>query len=239
MVRGDPAGAAAPLREALEAARRNDWRAYAVAALRRSAELNMIAADLPTARAQAEEAAALAAEMQRPPDVAKARIALGSILLEQAETGEAARVLGASADALRTQKRPDEEAFAVALLANALAGSDRERARSAAARALQLAGRADNRETRLVATTQAQRARLRLDLSACASALRALRSTAAEAHRIGFMHAELDARLAAGEGEVRCGQGAAGRARLAALEPAARARGFLLLAAKAARAAGR
>ena len=70
-----------------------------------------------------------------------------------------------------------------------------------------------------------------------ASVGRNLDATLAEATKLGFVPYQYQARLALGEMEMKFGQTTAGHAHLAALEKDARAKGFLLIARKAAAAA--
>jgi len=64
--------------------------------------------------------------------------------------------------------------------------------------------------------------------------LAALQSVLTEADKLGFVPCYFEARLALGEVEMSAGDTSAGRARLKALEKDARAKGFLLIARKAA-----
>jgi len=68
-------------------------------------------------------------------------------------------------------------------------------------------------------------------------AVRSLEATVAHAATLGYVPGEFEARLALGEIEMKSGQTAAARARLVALEKDASAKGFLLIARKAAAAA--
>jgi hypothetical protein len=72
-----------------------------------------------------------------------------------------------------------------------------------------------------------------------AGAARDLNSLLAEATRKGFLIIQLRARLALGELEVQSSDLQTGRARLAAVEKDAAAKGFLLIARKAKAMAGR
>lgn len=64
-----------------------------------------------------------------------------------------------------------------------------------------------------------------------------LKAALSEATKTGFVPEQLEARLALGEIEMKSGKSAVGRARLEALEKDATAKGFLLIARKAAAAA--
>jgi hypothetical protein len=67
-----------------------------------------------------------------------------------------------------------------------------------------------------------------------ADASKSLETVRLDAAKYGFATVGLEARLAQGEIEMRAGSVTAGRARLSALEREARARGFGLIARKAA-----
>ena len=75
-----------------------------------------------------------------------------------------------------------------------------------------------------------------VDLNFC-EAIQALETVLAEAEKIGYAPGRFEARLALGEIEMKSGKTAAGRARLEQLEKDATAKGFLLIARKAAAAA--
>jgi hypothetical protein len=81
-------------------------------------------------------------------------------------------------------------------------------------------------------------ARVRAATGATLEAVKSLNATLTEATTHGYLGAQLAARLALGETEMRSGQAVAGRSRLTALEKDATAKGFLLIAHKAAQARG-
>lgn len=70
--------------------------------------------------------------------------------------------------------------------------------------------------------------------SEIAQAVKDLETIEPEATESGFLEEQLESRLALGQIEMKSGKTAAGRARLAALEKDAGAKGFLLIARKAA-----
>jgi hypothetical protein len=65
-------------------------------------------------------------------------------------------------------------------------------------------------------------------------AIKLLQDTIQEARKAGFLGLQFDARLVFGEAEMRSGNTVAGRTQLASLERDAKAKGFLLIARKAA-----
>jgi hypothetical protein len=75
-------------------------------------------------------------------------------------------------------------------------------------------------------------------VKASVEAVRKLQSTQAEARRLGFLGLELETQLAIGQIEMGYGAADAGRSRLGVLEKIARAKGYALIARKAAAAAG-
>jgi hypothetical protein len=81
-------------------------------------------------------------------------------------------------------------------------------------------------------------ARLRAVNGRGVEALRDLAATLAEATELGLFAVQLEARLALGEVELAVGQGDGGRARLHSLAQEASAKGFGLMARRAAATAG-
>ena len=77
-------------------------------------------------------------------------------------------------------------------------------------------------------------AEIRTTLGNAADAANTLKQLVNDSHRAGLVPNEFEARLALTEAEVRASHSAAGRAQLASLERDARAKGFLLIARKAA-----
>ena len=85
------------------------------------------------------------------------------------------------------------------------------------------------RNTLSVAATVARRD----ELKSPGDAIRRLRAAIDDATKSGYIREAFEARLALGETEIRTGNRAAGRARLAALAADASAKGFRLVARKA------
>jgi hypothetical protein len=101
-----------------------------------------------------------------------------------------------------------------------------------AARAAALQPKIEFRHTRIgTATTLA---RVNGALGKRAEAMKSLESLLVEATQIGLVPYQFDIRLALGEMEIQNGEAAKGRARLAELRRDATAKGFRLLARKAA-----
>ena len=97
-----------------------------------------------------------------------------------------------------------------------------------------LAAKSQNRANRLqlgIAAAELEAARGGIE-----QARQSLLAILAEANRTGFLEYQLKARLALGETEMSSGKTTAGHTRLIALKKDATAKGFLLIARKAARA---
>jgi tetratricopeptide (TPR) repeat protein len=115
-----------------------------------------------------------------------------------------------------------------------LAEGKQAEARAAILRASALINKAERTDTRFTIEITASRVLAasgnRRD---AAEAARRLQAIIAQAHRLGFIPYEFEARLALGEVEIKDGSTAAGRAQLAALETEARRQGFELVARQA------
>jgi hypothetical protein len=105
-------------------------------------------------------------------------------------------------------------------------------ARSAIARATELTEKNRNRRTRLDVNIAA--ARVLAASGKLAEAERRLHAAIDEAREVHSVDRGLESRLTLGEVELLAGKAAAGRARLAAVQKEAAAKGFNLLARKAA-----
>jgi DNA-binding winged helix-turn-helix (wHTH) protein/tetratricopeptide (TPR) repeat protein/TolB-like protein len=210
-----------------------------VSALMTVASTLLAEGDLGGAKRVLEEAAAL--PLRPGPGIDRATAA-GNALVRAEVAFEEGRVQDSltearrAAELFRAEGLADEEAFAEAAVGRALlAAKQSHEALQAVGRASAHAQTSDNRllrlsvviaSTRVGAATQAP--------VAIADASKSLESVRLEAAKYGFATLGLEARLALGEIEVHAGSVTAGRARLSALEREARARGFGLIARKAA-----
>ena len=130
------------------------------------------------------------------------------------------------------EKLKDDEAQGHVLLARIfLAGSDPQAAQKEIDRAKELLASTKNRNVIFDRDITTARVDAVHGKFSAASAL--LKKTIVEAGDLGFVARQFDARHALGEIEIQSGDSAAGRARLAALEKDAQAKGFLYIARKA------
>jgi eukaryotic-like serine/threonine-protein kinase len=195
--------------------------------------------DLAVARDRYQEALALQEALADRAAAAQTRLGLATLLVEQGRPAEAEALAREAEEVVRTEKAADLEAAADAVLVRSLlAQGKRVEAGAANERLRGLAAASQDRRVRIAAAIVAARVLASSgEARATSAALEALRRTFAEAARTGWVDHELEARLAAGEIELASGRAAAGRARLAALAKDAAARGFGLVARRAALAA--
>ncbi len=189
--------------------------------------------DLDGARQRQAQALAVQGQLGEKTAAALSRVGLARIALEQRRGADAEGLARTSAEELRSQKLAHEEGWAQGLLAEILLSQRKlDEARSAIHRATELMDTSKNRRTRLdvdIAT-----ARVMAGAGSLPEAARRLQAALAEARQIHSMDRELESRLTLGEVELLTGHAAAGRARLAGVRKDAAAKGFGLLARKAA-----
>jgi hypothetical protein len=164
----------------------------------------------------------------------RSRLALAELSIEEGAFAEGERIAAEVVAECAEPGRADLKADALLVRARALrALADGAAAEAAANEAKALADRSQNRTLRravAIGVGEAQAA-----LGRTAEAARVLAAAAAEAHAAGAVDQELEARRALGEVELSDhALAGAGRMRLAALEREAAARGFLLVARRAA-----
>lgn len=190
--------------------------------------------DLGAARTHHEEALAIREELGVKLDAAESRVSLAEVSLEEGRGAEVEGVIRDAAEEFAAQKAADREAMAYELLGRVLLARNRSReARAAVDRASTLAADGQNRLLRLeVAITEA---RVRAAEGPQSEAVKVLESLIDEAKEIGAVGVGLEARLALGEIEIASGKSEQGRARLREVQKDAEARGFGLIARKAAR----
>jgi tetratricopeptide (TPR) repeat protein len=191
--------------------------------------------DLTAARQRHEEALALRKEIGEKATEAESLLALAGIAVEEGNTQDAETLARKALDEFRVEKLRDDEILARVVLARSLlAQGQAGEARQQIDLASELAARSPARGVRMKYAIAA--ARVRAATGAPLEAIKILNATLTEATTHGDLGSQLEARLALGEIELRSGHAVAGRSRLIALEKDATARGFLLIAHKAAQA---
>ncbi len=194
--------------------------------------LDLVSGDLKSSRRRLEEALAIQEELGAEGRALHARLALARLDLEEGEYQLAVDQARDIAQGFAAARRPVDEARAYAVLARAeLLGDRLPAAREARDRALVLIGSTDDVSLKVevsILAAQLAAAEGRPD-----EALTVLETARAKAAAADLFGRQLEARLAAGEIELRAGRGEGGRARLAAVESDATARGFVRVARKA------
>jgi tetratricopeptide (TPR) repeat protein/TolB-like protein len=235
-LRGDLDESARTLDRSLEICRRIDFKQACAVALSGQGDLLSWEGKLDQAKDKYQEALAIQNEMGAQLDAAQTRVSMAQLLIETGHPGEAEAAVKEAREIIRKEKLVGGETLADAVLVQALVAQEEL---ADAAHELDAA-------TPLGAKVQSEGARLQLAIVAAsvralsaapvdrAAAGRSLEATLAEATRLGFVPYQYQARLALAEIELKAGHSAAGRARLVALEKDARAKGFLLIAQKAA-----
>jgi tetratricopeptide (TPR) repeat protein len=191
--------------------------------------------DLAAARRHHGDARALRMEIGDAHAIGDSDLALAILAIESGEPAAAESAAREQATAFQKLGAPDKEARSLGVLARALLAQGRNAE----------AGEAANRATTLMQKTQDPGVRLAVTIDAARplaasgnrgdikDAVAALEAAVEDAAKHGLTGAMLEARLALGQIEVASGD-RSGRSRLASLERDAKARGFALIARKAA-----
>ncbi len=190
--------------------------------------------DLEGARQKMEEAATMAGGIGAKFAATDAHLGLGELALARGSFPEAENLTRRGADGFASEKSAENEARACTFLARALLGEGKlSDAQGLIGRATSAAQRSGIHYERLrLAITAATVRASSGDRADRARASKELRSAADEATQIGFVALQFEARLA--QAEISSTKSSQNRARLHALEQDAAAKGFGLIAQKAA-----
>ncbi len=230
---GDLAGAHKMFEESLAIFRETGNKSGAAYALFCLGEVLSAEGDLSGARKTHEEALAIRNELGEKGSAAASLLDLAALSIEENRPADAGAPARKAAKEFRAEKQAVTEAFAHEVLARALLAQGRlAEAKKTISRATTLPKNGQNLALRLSVAITA--ARVRAATGKSAEPRKSLESTLAEAKKYGYLGYQLEARLALGEIEMKSGNAAAGRTRLAALEKEATAKGFGLIARKAA-----
>jgi tetratricopeptide (TPR) repeat protein len=231
---GDLKGAEAMLQEALAIKRETGNRSSVAFSLHELGGVASARGDLAAARRHHEEALRIREELGQRVRAAESRLALATLSLDEGRAAEAEPVARQTAAVFRAEKMGELEGAAWLVLARSLAEQGKATlARPPARDAARLLGSSQDRTTRLALAIAVARIDAASGGPPAARAPEKLAAAAAEAGRMGHVALELEARLALAEAEARRDRRSA-RDHAAQLQRDARAKGFGLIAAKAA-----
>ena len=187
---------------------------------------------LDQARERYQQALAIRNQNGAEIDVEETRLSVAELSIEEGQADTAKALAYSARKLFRNQGRIEDEVWADAVLARALLAQGKvPEARNELESATGLVAKVQNREVRLKFEIVAASIRAASATFADKSALvRSFEAQLAEASKYGYVPYEFETRLALGEYEIRSGQVAKGRSRLAALERDAKAAGFGLIA---------
>jgi len=197
--------------------------------------LLVLEADFKGARKMFEQALAIRLVAGEKIPISDTQLDLADLSLEEARSPvEQEAEVRQALNVFQKQKARDDEIRSLCVLSRALLAEGKtEAAQEALQRARSLAAKSQNPEIRWNVAIDAAR----MDVSKDA-ARKELTEVIAQSHQLGYALVELDARLALAEIEMKSGQTAQARAHLTAIEADAKAKGYGLVARKAAAARG-
>jgi eukaryotic-like serine/threonine-protein kinase len=243
-LQGDLAGAKHGFEQSLALWQEKSNRNAAAYAMWSLGGLLLEEADFSGARKMYEQALAIRTAAGDTLAIAETQLGLADLSLEEARSpAEQETAVRRAVEVFQTQKVHDDETGAWCTLAHALLAQGKAAAaKEAMQHARSLAAKSQNPGIRwqtAIAAARIETAEKDFAHSAAGIAARKeLSIIITKSRELGYMGIEFDARLALAEIEMKPGQTTAGRARLAAIEGDAKAKGYLLIARKAASARG-
>ena len=229
---GDLVGAKHALDEALAMRRQMGDKTGIAYTLEDLGEVAALQGDLVTARKSVEQALAIRKDLGEKGNVAHSGLELASLAIEEGHPAEAEVPAHQAVEEFANEHAADAEAEAWTVLARSFRERDQSaRAEEAVSRAVALTGTTEDSTVRWLVSIES--ARVLASRGRPADAKASLAAILAATRKLGFVSYQLEATLGLGEVEMKSGDSLAGRARLAALEKDATARGFLLIARQA------
>lgn len=209
--------------------------------------------ELDPAHSHLERSLDLGRQLGEKPSVGESQLAMAQLAIEDGRASDAEKEAQVAVEEFRRERASDEVVLADAILARALVGQGRtgdaqkavEEARALGQRSevvrlplivaevdavVRVAGSAVASTPASSGTSTAANTGFQ---SAVEASSESLKSVIADAKRRGLLNVELEARLALGEMDMKYGSRRSGLTRLAAVEKAASARGYRLVARRA------
>lgn len=243
-LQGDLAGAKRGFEQSLATWQKTGDQYSSTYALGSLGSLLVLEADFSGARKMFEQALAVRSSAGDKLSIAETRLGLADLLLEEGRsTVEQEATMRQVIEVFQKEKARDDEVQAWCILARTMVAEGKAAAaKEATQHARVLAAKSQNPEIRWrTAIAAAGVESAGKDIAHSASGTAALKELApiiAKSRELGYQGVELNARLALAEIEMKAGQLAAGRAHLVAIEADAKAKGYNLVARKAAIARG-
>jgi DNA-binding winged helix-turn-helix (wHTH) protein/tetratricopeptide (TPR) repeat protein len=243
-LQGDLAGAKDGYEQALATLQKNGDHGSSAYAMSNLGSVLLQEADFLDARKMYEQALALRTSAGDKLSIAETQLGLADLSLEEARSSaEQEGAIRQALEVFQIQKARDDETSAWCILARALLKEGKVPAATEAIQhARSLAAESQNPEIRwrtAITAARIETAEKSAAHSAAGGATRKeLGAIIAKSRELGYQGIELDARLALAEIEVKSGQVAEGRAHLTGIEADAKAKGYNLVARKAAIARG-
>ena len=243
-LQGDLVGAKQGFERSLATWQKNGVQYYSAYAMWNLGILLLVEADFAGSRKMYDQALVLRTSAGDKITIAETQLALADLSLEEVRSpAEQEAVVRQALDVFQTQKVRDDETQAWCVLARALLAQGKPAAaKEAMQHARSLAARSQNPEIRWrTAITAARIETAEKDVGHSAAGIAARKELAtiiAKSRELGYMGVELDARLSLAEIEMKTGQTTAGRAHLTTIDADAKAKGYNLIAHKAAAAGG-
>ena len=189
--------------------------------------------DLTGARKIHEQSLTIRTQLGEKGNIARSAIDLASLDIEEGRPVDAGTLARKAIDEYRAEGASDGEARARVVLARSLLAQDQpQKAQATISRAVYLAGKTQDRTVRF--SVGIISARVCAALRKTAEARAKLADVVSEAKKYGFVGDLLDARLALSEIDMKSGNSASWRVRLASLVKDAASKRFLLIARSAA-----
>jgi serine/threonine protein kinase/tetratricopeptide (TPR) repeat protein len=189
--------------------------------------------DLSGARKKYEESLAIREKLGEQALATATRISLAQLALEQNHAAEAEVAVRQAIEQLRPQSDVNAQVEAEALLAHVLLAEGKtQEAQAAIARARTLVAKSESPRPNIVVTIAD--AQIRSATGYPSDAIRSLHDAVNRAAKGGLLPLQFEARRALGEAEAKAGNSVAAQAEFLSLRRDAKAKGFLLIARKAA-----
>jgi len=239
MIAGDLERAAKLYSEALQIFAEVGQQSRTTYSLFGSGDILLARGELAGARKQHEAALALRLkERGNVRDLFDSRVRLAQLSLEEGHASDAESGVRQALKEYAAQNEPDAQVEADTILVRSLLAQDKvTEARQVVAGDRELMVNSEDRFNRLnldISSAQVQAASGNLS-----EAAKLLQSCVEQAMKAGYGGLQLEARLALGKTQIKTGNAAAGRTRLASVRREAEAKGFVLIARKAAAAGKR